>query len=47
MLKSVEVSGKSLDAAIEKGLRELGLESKEQVDVRVLKDNGFLFNNTG
>lgn len=44
MLKSVEVSGKSLDAAIEKGLRELGLESKEQVDVRVLKDNGFLFN---
>ena len=44
MLKSIEVSGKSLDAAIEKGLRELGLESKEQVEVKVLKDNGFLFN---
>lgn len=44
MLNSIEVSGKSLDAAIEKGLRELGLESKEQVEVKVLKDNGFLFN---
>ncbi len=44
MVKSVEVSGKSLDAAIEKGLKELGLESKEQVDVQILKDNGFLFN---
>lgn len=44
MLKSVEAGGKTLDAAIEKGMNDLGVTSKSQVEIKILKDNGFLFN---
>lgn len=44
MLKSVEASGKTLDAAIEKGISDLGLSSRSEIEFKVLKDNGFLFN---
>ncbi|MDD4290668.1 MAG: KH domain-containing protein [Clostridia bacterium] len=44
MIQTIEVKGKSIEACIEKGLVQLGLTDKNQVDVEVIKDNGILFN---
>lgn len=40
-MKTVEASGRTLDAAIQNALKELGL-TQDQVDVKVLQEGGFL-----
>ena len=42
-MKTTQASGKTLDGAVEKALAELGL-TREQVDVKVLQEGGFLKN---
>lgn len=40
-MKTIQASGKTLDGAVENALAELGL-TREQVDVKVLQEGGFL-----
>ncbi len=42
-MKTIQASGKTLDGAVENALAELGL-TREQVDVKVLQEGGFLKN---